>query len=379
MPESRRTRKRSYHSTRRQTRRVTQRGGAKWPTIPDDFADALVAKGFNTLSLRKESGSTDSFTDEQIMEDYIKCLERQDEVFEVALDLIRKKVSTAIGGADLTNPEVIAVNIDRINAQKSEIQTYIDAAEALITFVVDKEVTDETKLQELRSDKTTLSILLLFPAKLRNLLVEALANIFVVFKDNKKTLLLGPSTTGILAAQYEGYAQSLAYTLTARPLRDGFFLNQGISNFKTEFQTDYTTGATPKFWPSFATALFANKDMGADEINNLFTHDRSTLDGCTHSAKDQASTWGKVAADVFTYHELKPDGDILELFSRDCAIPSTYDSTYVPEERFLDTAVRGTTLRKILSNLDDTTLQFILQLSHAIKKTARSMTPETEA
>jgi hypothetical protein len=371
MADSRKTRKRKFHDSRRQTRRATaQRGGAAWPTIPDDFADALVAKGFPTLKrLKQTAPNSESVTDELIMEDYIRCLERQDDIFEVALDLIRSKVAAAIGGnVDLSRPEDVATNIDRINAMKAEIaQPYIDAAESLITFIVDTEVTDETKLQEIRSAKIPLSILLLFPAKLSNLLVTALANIFVAFKDNKAALLQSSSTTEILAAQYEGYAQSLAYTLTARPLRDGFFLNQGIDSFKEEIQTDFSALTPTKFWPTFVTALYENRNMGVDEILNLFTHDRSTEEGCAHISKGARSTWGQIAADVFTYHELKPTGDILELFSENCSAPSTYDATFVPDERFLDVAVRGTTMRRVLSNLDDTTLQFILQLSHAIK------------
>jgi hypothetical protein len=375
----RRTRRQARESRRMTHKRQwKQSGGADWPKdLPAELIDALSAKGFTSL-IRLKAGMTTPPTDNQIMEDYIKCLERQDEIFEVVIGLIRQKVSDAIGsGLDLNNPEVIAANIVAINAQKGTVQPYIDAAESLITFVVDKIVTDETKLQEIRSDKTPLSLLLLFPAKLRNLLIEALANIFVVFKDNKKALLLSPLTKDILAAQYEGYAQSLAYTLTARPLRDGFFLNQGIKAFKREIQTDFTGGTGIKFWPAFADALFENRNMGKGEINNLFTHDLSRFDGCTHSAKTSNSTWGKIAADVFTYHELQPEGDILELFSKKCGAPRTYDIAHVPTDSLLDIPVRKTTLRNILSNIDDATLQFILQLSYAIKKTVRSTTPES--
>jgi hypothetical protein len=394
MPGNRRTHKRKYHDTRRQTRRAKfiQRGGADWPKdLPDDFVDKLVENGFSTLSRLKKETPTGTFTNEQIMEDYLRCLERQDEIFEIAMEIIRKKVSDEIGvGANLSDPAVIAANINVINAKKSIVQPYIDAVEALISFVVDTTVTDETKLQEIRSDKTPLSILLLYPAKLRNLLVDALANIFIVFRENKKTLLVGKSTTEILAAQYEAYAQSLAYTLTARPLRDGFFLNQGIEEFKTQIQTDLASKSVDdknKFWGAFARALYTNKDMTIEEINNLFTHDRSTDDNCTHLTKGEKSTWGQVAADVFTYFELKPDGDILELFSSMCAAEETYEvievdsksiPKYLPNEDFLDVNVRGTTLRKILSNLDDPTLQFILQLSYSIKKAIKAeSTPPT--
>lgn len=395
MADSRRTRKRKFHVAHRQTRRVVvQRGGAEWPKIPDDFADALSAQ-FPTLKRLKETAATATnadITNEQIMEDYIKCLERQDELFETALNIIRTKVSTELT-LDLTNPGIIIANAAAIDAKKADTIKYINAAERLISFKVD-EISRElgaTKLQEVLGDKVPLSLLLLFPKKLNNLLVEALANIFVALRENKASLLSNPAAATILASQYEGYAQSLAYTLTAKPLRDGFFLNQSIIDFKNELDTDYSLaaalarsltkrGASDKFWITFVTALFTNKDV--TDVTNLFKHDNKADTGCSHRMREGTSTWGKIAADVFKFHDIKPNGDILELFTEKCVIgPQLDDDTfeYIPNRELLDVAVRGTSLGKLMSNMEDTTLQFILQLSYSIKKAIKTDAVEKAA
>ncbi len=308
------------------------------------------------------------------MEDYVKCLERQDEIFEVAMDRIRAKAGEGLG--DLKDPSVIITNIPAVNARKADILPYLEAAEKLITFQVDKTPKedaeyDETKLQEIRDEKTPLSLLLLFPAKLSNLLINALANIFVTFKVNKAALLQSDAAVPILAAQYEGYAESLAYTLTARPLRDGFFLNQGINDFKSEIQSDAPGGE--KFWPTFVRALFDNKDVA--DVAALFRHDGKGEAGCTHRLREGTTSWGKIAADVFRFHELQPEGDILSQFAEECTLDPELtedDFKFIPNRALLDVPVRGTSLKKLMSNMNDTTLQFILQLSYSIKKAIKA-------
>jgi hypothetical protein len=351
-----RTTRRNRHAGRRHTKK--QRGGAPFYTIPqnrmEDWRAAIGDKGL-TESLQTLFENRESLVgrEQEVMNHYINILERQDDLFAAALDIIRKKLT-------ITTEDDIIVRADAIDVarRREEFMPYLDDVENLLNFVVDEtidRILGATKLQQIRSTDEPLSTLLLFPARLQNIFVQALARICVeLLKDDSiLSKLTTENAKTILAEQYKAYTHSTAYQLTARDLRDGFFLNQGIQDFRE---------AMNNFWTEFVSELVA---LPADE-NSLFRQ----ATGCPRSLK--AVSWGYIAAHVYGLAKLGSLDELLSTFSEKCATDaplSDAERTHIPNTKYDDILVRGgPTFGALMSNMDDTTLQFILQLSYTIKK-----------
>lgn len=351
-----RTTRRNRHIGRRHTKK--QKGGAPFYTIPqariEDWRKAISDKGLTeSLETLFEDRERLVGRDIDVMNHYVNILERQDDLFASALDIIRNKLN-------ITSTDDIIARTDVIDAEsrRTEFMPYLDDVETLINFIVDETVDPEhgaTKLQQIRSTDEPLSTLLLFPARLQNVFIQSLARICVeLLKDDSilaKLTSLGAQT--ILAEQYKAYTHSTAYQLTARDLRDGFFLNQGVNDFKAEVD---------KFWRDFVSELIKLPE----DKDSLF---RQSV-GCPRSLK--AVSWGYIAAHIYGLAKLGTLDELLSIFSENCATDmplSDAERTYIPNSKYDTTVVRGgPTFGALMSNMDDTTLQFILQLSYTIKK-----------
>jgi hypothetical protein len=351
-----RTTRRNRHVGRRHTKK--QRGGAPFYTIPqsrmEDWRAAIGDKDLTeSLQTLFENREALAGREEEVMNHYVNILERQDDLFAAALDIIRKKLA-------ITTTDDIITRADAIDVvrRREEFMPYLDDVENLINFVVDETIDRDlgaTKLQQIRSTDEPLSTLLLFPARLQNVFIQSLARICVELLKDGSILakLTSPGAQTILAEQYKAYTHSTAYQLSARDLRDGFFLNQGVSDFK---------GEVNKFWSDFISELVK---LPADK-DSLFRQ----AAGCPRSLK--AVSWGYIAAHVYGLAKLGSLDELLSMFSEKCATDaplSDAERTHIPNTKYDAIVVReGPTFGALMSNLDDTTLQFILQLSYTIKK-----------
>ena len=351
-----RTTRRNRHIGRRHTKK--QRGGAPFYIIPSDrIADWRAAIGDKGLTESLQTLLEDRERlvgrDEEVMNHYINILERQDDLFAAALDIIRTKLKITTEDDIITRAGVIDVE-----SRRQEFMPYLDDVENLINFVVDETVDPEhgaTKLQHIRSTDEPLSTLLLFPSRLQNVFIQSLARICVeLLKDNSiLTKLTTENAQKILAEQYKAYAHSTAYQLTARDLRDGFFLNQGVNDFREEVET---------FWPAFVSELAKLPE----DKESLFRQ----ATGCSHSLKEVS--WGYITAHVYGLAKHGSIDELLLLFSENCNTEeplTNVERTYIPSSKYDTVKIRGgPTFGALMSNMDDTTLQFILQLSYTIKK-----------
>jgi hypothetical protein len=203
-----------------------------------------------------------------------------------------------------------------------------------------------------------LSTHLLFPSRFKNLFITALASIIVDLSDPQNPLLAqatNVATHPILADQFTAFAHSMSYTLTARDLRDGFFLNQGINDFQNNIKN---------FWTAFIAAAVRYQTVTDAAVV------MSDKPGDCPTALTDDDSWGIVAAKMLRLQQLGRLADILSLFV-ECGTPQLEITVkHTPPDSALDVDFdgKGTTLRKLYRNMDDTTLQFILQLAYTIQQ-----------
>ena len=310
-----------------------------------------------------------------VMEEYLRIIENQDDLFAAAVEIIKEQCGQ--GGAA---PEALIAAATTIDPRKTEMMAFIDDVESLINFSVDTLESDElgkTKLQYIRGDANeTLTTLLLYPARLQNLFIQMLAQILVFLKQNPVQLdqAANPSILPIAVAQNQSDVYANAYVLTARPLRDGYYLNQGDINFTEESSIE-------TFWKPLFKLLTENRTKTESELN-IFAN-----------ADITQKTWAEITADLFFAYKYNKIGNILTYFkTRRSGANSLPPDTQrrnkvlaqaapqppdgpdyqmyhpIPESAYDNTPVRETTLDILLSNMSDTTLQYILHLITAIKK-----------
>lgn len=356
-------RKHSDKSLRRTRRlRYRQHGGAVWyvPAEPrlTDWRAELTGTPFAPLV-------DASVTDEAHFAAWVAAIERQDDLFGHGLSIIAKKVGVTLGDTD-----GILAKADEIDGQRAAMMEYLTDVEKFLYFTPDTEdPSNRTKLQMIRGEATeSLTTLLLFPDRVRNVFLYAIANIFVLLKTDTSGLLEKAASSAavrtVLAAQYKSYSEALAATLTAEPLRDGFFTNQGIPEFRDK--------DLKSFWSEFLNEVLERKAIeGGCEKEAVF---RGT--GGSRCIKDATTwTWGKVAAHLFCLYSTGQIGELLSLFSQPAVgcVPAIDEETakrVLPEKTFWSLPLRSdgatATLQTVLTAMDDTTFQFLLQLSHMI-------------
>lgn len=312
------------------------------------------------------------------MEEYLATLERQDELFELALDIIKGKLdSLAINSA------AIVRNADAIDTRRSELLEYLKDAESLVAFQgsplpvrtqppptaqVATASQQNTKFGMIYGNRTeTLPTLLLFPARVRNVFLEALANIIVSLADDTVALLGIPAAQQIFKDQLESYAQAYAYTMTARPLRDGFYVKQTQAEYATLMRT---------FWADFIAEVFAVHDVAS--LAELF----KSSGGCPHlitvggARAGTAPTFGYLAAHIWRAHKLGATTEVLlGLFNTRCTPETDVTRAARPDAEFDSTMVRGVTLGNLFTHMEPKVLEFLLHLWYLIGKAAITRSP----
>lgn len=396
----------------REARRHTykQRGGAEWPTFhPDREEDwryefgnndelKAVPLTFDELKARMpvEGGGAGAATEEDPVAakrghliTYFKCLAHQDKLFRAALNIIRRKVEKDLSLADiavLDEPTIIN-NSARID-QLGDLKNYLKDAERFVRFINDNPGKGNNKFIELYNTRINLSTILLFPAKVENMLIRALSEIIVSLTENEeiiKNIGNNDSIKRIVASQYESYTQTMSYTLASTPLWDGFHLSQPIPEIQNTLMIP-RLGKDPvrvTWWYELVNALKNN--LTCSDINTLFT-DRTASAGC--AKKIHSRSTAEDVADMFCYTKLGSTPDILTLLTTDmsgCGTPPTgamADPGKVrsPNAVYDDipaVAESKVTFKTLLSNIDINKLEFLLHLEVGIKEclARRAATP----
>jgi hypothetical protein len=255
---------------------------------------------------------------------------------------------------------------------------------------------------------SSLSTLLLFPSRIENVFIIALSEIICNLMDDR-SILTEASTESlqlILATQYDSYAQALAHTLTAFPLRDGFYLNQsleeieqlsmreGFDEKRRELQRAIDSAGSDEdraaasnalsdfkkqetFWRKFVVA--SQRVLASNtQITNLFKNkaDPPSYIRCVSYIAD--NTFADITADMLMYAIINKDNidnmDIITLLTDSCTeiirdFDTKIDSSRLPPKEFLQIGISsGVTLKTLISNVDTATLEYLLHLQEAIKE-----------
>ncbi|NBO20128.1 MAG: hypothetical protein EBV03_13095, partial [Proteobacteria bacterium] len=319
----RNTHRRRARSPQRQ--RQQQVGGASLYFIPAarraDWQEALAGSRLASVfpNIWEDARGGTTVANSAKAAEYFATLERQDELFELAIDIIKTKL-----GPQAINSDAIVRNAAAIDSRRSGLLEYLKDAEALVAFkgsslptvvlsprraaALPTPQNTKTKFGMIYSDRTeTLPTLLLFPARVRNVFLEALANIIVYLDDATIELLAEDAAKQILKDQLDSYAQAYAYSMTARPLRDGLYVAQTTDEYATIMTS---------FWRDLIVEMINIKDVIA--LTELFKPDGAcphmiTVAGATAAAP--RPTFGYLAAHLWKAYKLGADIDgILALF-----------------------------------------------------------------
>jgi len=360
--------------THGQRRTHRQRGGAAWYQIPaeraSDWDEPLKALGFNFI-VGGDRNKESTRNKETYMNEYFMILEKQDELFDAALKIISKKL-----GLETITSEAIASKASEIDSKREDMLKYVDDVEQLINFALDININKQlgsTKLQQIRTGTDeTLSTLLLFPKRLNNVFIQSLANILISLKSNDtfmKQSFLNDEMKHVASVQLRANVEGNALIQTAKSLRDGFFLNQGQTDFiKT------INGNNNKFWYELLNQL---QIIQSGPIPFELSTDTAASKPCKINLKK--ATWAQITAHVFLAYISDKLPRILEFFKETCEtniLSSQIPRTFIPDPPFDDVTVREVTYKSLLSHMDDTTLQFILHLSYTIQKNEPSVLGE---
>lgn len=389
------------HTRKRSHLPINQHGGAEfvklteearrveWATVlPKEIPTLLT--GFD--SVPKADPEQERVRRRDIMTRYMNGIEHMDTMFDGAFRLIWKMIQRKRTiplpeyKADASEEEmaawrlVILKNTQKLEGYKTEALTYIYDVEKAINFVLDTDIDPTegpTKLQTIAAEP--LSTFLIYPRRLTNTLLLGLAASMVALNaDNEDILtrLQASDNSGaaidIFADTWIANIHSMAYAITARDLRDGYFLGQGITGFIKDEKT---------FWQDFLRELLR---IRTQKIVTPFVNE--TKAGCRRYIKE--SSWGFVAAHVYlsyTQGKLesildffkKADGDEEFALGRTRSAPTTgcdaplsdAERAGIPDGAYdaIPVTPTGTTYGEILSQMEDSQLQFILQLKKALK------------
>ena len=388
-----------------------QRGGAAWSTFGDRYEDWVeeiekdeeLRKLVSTLSLANRNEESDNNSKKNILKSYINCLAHQDKLFRTALKIIYKK----LGISNVNDTKEIIAKAGTLDTSKETMIEYIKDVEKLVTF--ERKGRFHNKISQMEAEGlTSIATILLFPMRLENMFIRGMSEIIVnIMKDS--TIITdanNPSIKLILAVQYHSYVQSLAYTLTTYPLRDGYHLIQNVGNVESEISIKREAGAcstaptrrsarvagaaaafsseeneedaacTPikgkvleTFWYKFVDRV--SQLITTTTEDDLFKNTSAIGDDCKYRITDY--TWEELTAHMLVYAKLKgKDMNILSKLLSVCTQPTKLDSerSQTPDAVYDNVSIGDTdiTFSQLMSNIDRNQLEYLLHLEVGIKE-----------
>jgi hypothetical protein len=352
-----------------QENQTTQDGGALFGVLPAtgedaQIRDAIVAKIKTATFSDPVKTKLVNITEQNInaptgtleaLDSWFTVIEHQDELFDLALDIIKEKVG--FNKTDIYDTSRIAA----INAAHDASWKYIDSIQTLMRLhdksntartaaLETKKIVKNTKMQMLKDQP--LINLLHFPKRLNNIFIQSLANVFILLKSDAKLLehLKHKDVREIALDQYRANIYANTYFLTSQPPIDGYYLNQAL---------DQVQGiqANDTFWKGLFKAI-ANPPSDSLKI-------------ATASTK-----WTTVAAAVFHWYKGLTDltDYKIQLFTyfntRTTKVGEPIDARPDSTEKIYDAVIvaPGVPFIEILKAMDVPTLEFILHLVYTISK-----------
>lgn len=387
-----------------------QRGGAAWSTFGpryDDWVeeignDAELSKLVSTLSLSNRNEGTDDDSKKNNLRTYLNCLAHQDKLFRIALKIIYKK----LGVTNVNDTKEIIAKAGTLDTTKEAMIEYIKDVEKLVTF--ERKGRFHNKISQMEAEGlTSIATILLFPMRVENMFIRGISEIIVnVMKDSTIiTDATNPSIKLILAVQYHSYIQSLAYTLTTYPLRDGYHIVQPVGNVESEISIKREAGVCSVVAPTRSSDRIASAAASSGEneedaactpikgkildsfwykfvdrvsqlINtttedDLFTNTGATGDDCKHRIIDYS--WEELTAHMLVYAKLKgKDMNILIKLLSGCTKSTTLDSTrsQTPDSIYDNVTIGDTdlTFSQLMTNVKREQLEYLLHLEVGIKE-----------
>jgi len=343
-----------------------QRGGAPWK-IPDGdrlgkweaeinlLTDAKLKS--DLLPLVTAGGIRGDESKKKRLESYLTAIEHQDELFDMALALIKTDLKSK--RIEVSTDDKILENAMVIDNEKALAKLYIEDVEKMITF---KQATETegnlSKLQSINKPEEHLSALLLFPERLNNIFIQSLANLFVLLKKNpgnRGKITTNESTIRLATDQYISNIYANAYLMTTNTLRDGFFMSQGVNDYKKYLERDE---------PFFENFLKGISD--SSQINLT-----------------RESSWSQITALLFKwYQKMNSEDYVKDLLTyfltnskavkveqlRTIIAKDKKFNDYFPEGDYNNIITYNTNLTNILLKIEPVTLEYILHLAYTIRK-----------
>lgn len=391
------TRRAKQREARRHT--YKQRGGAAWAPVfiseedqrfkdwkAEIENDDNLNKLFPSLLLLDRNVATTPEDKQERLLTYFNCMAHQDKLFRTALNIIRKKVAERLSVPSITH-DIILARANEIDAMKSDLMEYFRDVERMVSFSEDTGGAIP-KLRYMYTDAdSTLSTILLFPARVENMLILALSEIIcnLIVDSTILSTANNVSLQKVLATQYDSYAQALAHTMTAFPLRDGFFLNQSLASIEKLSIMRTNPAAKPvdntpelkmsTFWETLVTG--AKEVLAITDDRNLFKNKSSSHTTCNNYISE--NSWSNITANMLSYAKINKESitngnlTIIAYFSSICmGGVDLANRAVIPESAYNDVTINGVSLKTLLSNVNINILEFLLHLEVGIKETLAS-------
>ena len=292
---------------------------------------------------------------------YFDAIAHQDELLRAVISIA--DVMLTDKNIAHSTPEEIINNSSQIDNLKPAIIPYINDVERFVVFnsqpAIAGERTDKTKLQQIiLNNQESLSALLLWPTRLTNTFIYSLANLFIFLKKQKPeffTTLRNNSLRTIAVGQYSSDIYSNAYLMTANTLRDGFFMGQGVNDYKKYLERDE---------PFFENFLKGISDASPIKLT-------------------RGSPWSQITVMMFKWYQNSGSEDyvkdLLTYFLTN-STPVTVEqlrtiigkdrnfANYFPEADYNNIITYNTNLTNIILRMEPVTLEYILHLAYTIRK-----------
>jgi hypothetical protein len=165
----------------------------------------------------------------ELLDLYLHIVERQDTLFSIAIGIINKLLDVSPAAPDYADTVITKLRTKGADTEKAYKEYIYDVYNLImcgsypdLDRTTNPQVQFVTKLEGLQ--KETLSSILLWPARVKNILIDSIADILISLKANPSILDSAGSIKELFNDQYNAYIMTNAIEATSKGLRDGFYL-----------------------------------------------------------------------------------------------------------------------------------------------------------
>jgi hypothetical protein len=382
-----------------------QKGGANWVVIPDDtrrkaWKDALAADPswtdmYDTLFADARPDQTDDAEKKKAVLQYVNAVMRQDDLMMTALKIIRNKYGITDATTDILEKAAVIPLPNR-----GVDNEYVLDVQRIVTFLTTVDTKSDSKIKKLTSSpEEPMSTLVLYPARFKNIFIEALAVIAIQIKYNQNAPMRTPlmdtdAIKKIQADHFKSYAEGQAYHNTAYGLRDGFYLDQPVGTFTSIIagraqSSAAAAAAAGNFWLKFVTSLRTYL-TAPDTINNILGDAAKSVTisvplGPNPSYSELSGKWAEISAAIVASYIISPEPiwgtfTLLKRLNKGAkpaagtgagaAAAQNPNEAFIPNASLRDVEIgdTGMTLESLYAQFPTYVVHFILHLSYTIQK-----------